>query len=239
LFKPIQKIALDGGLTRSEEVRIEESEESEEEKENNNNNNYGADAPPNGADAPPDGAVVVDPPLVDAVADATGEKTKPKPATYTPAEMPDTDGDAPNDLTPSEKIIELSKRLPKLVQLLTGCKMRPVLSQDFMMEGKAYFERNKPYFYPDVLTICALGIREGIENLPPTSGFDPYFWARQYAHKPNKFFSTAADGDLILAKIQAELKYYPSAEHTWEWCCDTVGEEVKAAKIRMGLPLSS
>ena len=92
-----------------------------------------------------------------------------------------------------------------------------------------WFQRNINHEWWDVQAICALGIKNAREVPAPEEGFDPYFWSRKYAHKPNKLFEACAEGDLHLTLIMTEGKWADDDDHDAEWASQLTDTEWELA----------
>jgi hypothetical protein len=179
-----------------------------------NNNNNAADA---------GGAGVVLPPaeVPGAIAPGGEEEAPPAPV----GEMPG----AYVEMTPGQKASKLAMELPLYVKCVAKLNQRPTFTASTLEGAIEWFQRNTDHEWFDIQAICALGIKNAREYAAPEEGFDPYFWSRKYAHKPNKLFETNADGDMILALILGEGKWAPDAEHDAEWASQLTEDEVRLA----------
>ena len=201
-----------GHVTTNKKLRSEEVQEREKIKEINNTNNA--------ADA--GGVGVVLPPAEVPGADAPGGDEEAPPAPV--GEMPGAEED-----TPDQKVIQLSRELPIYVKAVAKLNQRPVFTVSTLEAAREWFERNTDHEWMDILAVCALGIKNARENTAPEEGFDPYFWSRKYAAKPNKLFETNADGDIHLALIMNEGKWAPDAEHGQKWITQLTESEARLA----------
>jgi hypothetical protein len=199
--------------TTNKKLRMEEAKKEKNQKENNNNN---------AADAA--GVGVVLPPSEVSGADAPGEEEEEGQPPAPVGDMPGTEEE-----TPDHKVVMLSRELPLYVKHVTKLNQRPVFTASTLEAAREWFERNTDHEWSDILAVCALGIKNVREIAPSEDGFDPYFWSRKYAHKPNKLFETNADGDIHLALIMGEGKWAPDAEHGQKWITQLTESEAKLA----------
>ena len=119
--------------------------------------------------------------------------------------------------TPDQKAATLAAELPLFVRRVAKLSQRPTFTADTLQGALEWFQRNPEHEWYDVLAICILGAKNAREVPAPEEGFDPYFWSRKYALKPNKLFETNADDDLILTALIREGKWELGPEHGIEW----------------------
>jgi hypothetical protein len=147
-----------------------------------------------------------------------------EPAAAPVGEMPGVEDD-----TPDHKVIMLSRELPLYVKPVAKLNQRPVFTQSTLEAAREWFQRNTDHEWMDILAVCARGIKNARENPAPEEGFDPYFWSRKYAHKPNKLFETNAENDPHLSLIMEEGKWAPDAAHGQKWIDQLTQSEAKLA----------
>ena len=114
--------------------------------------------------------------------------------------------EAEEEYSPANEARDFAQRIPWVVKVMARQKKFKRVSDEAEAEAREWFRLHKGTYAQTLLVISALGILKGEQEPVPLEGNDPAFYCRRFAHKPDRFFDTNKEGDLILAHLRLEVQ---------------------------------